>query len=293
MKKPNVRTEQWPANAEKIIARSIGGAYDHVIFGNSRSGQYRTTHPISESFQFVISYNYSSETFIVWNAAIHRFIHRGKENTTLSTRGNALSALVRGIPKKEIKRVFQEFGNLGDEYKDCGEIVLLVGKEALCDFCNSPEEYIFPELDDIPKGKICLFARAGASLQRICSDDPQSITQLVREREQVSRAKRNSLFRQRAIEKWKGQCIICGAKELRILEAAHKESVFSGGNDAPDNSYCLCANHHIMYDHGFISINEDQGIFSCESATKEIKQMAWYKEAEKRQFRLYLERECQ
>ena len=138
----------------------------------------------------------------------------------------------------------------------------------------------------IPAGKKCLYSRPGESLFELDGDQADSILYTKREREIVTRAQRDYHFREKVIEKWGGKCIVCGATEKTILEAAHIESVAHGGSDDPRNGYCLCANHHRMYDHGIIDIDITQNTFRCES--KDAKKMPWYFEAAKRNYQLYL-----
>lgn len=284
----HVRTDHWPLFAENTVARCIPHAYDKVYFGNSAEGKYQLSSGVKEGFQFVISYQWPYDVFIVWNAALHRLIRSENSNITFSAGNEAKKAISDGLPVNNcIKRYYKNLKNLRKEFSNCVEVVLVVGKDAIYDFCQTPMEYMLPSLEEIPAGKICLYAKAGEALKRASRDDAQTIEQLLREREIVTRAKRDNQFRQLVLDRWNRQCIVCGAKELTILEAAHKVSVKDGGCDAPENGYCLCANHHLMYDHGLIDIDEEAGVFACHSSIA-IQQMAWYKEAKEREFRLYL-----
>jgi putative restriction endonuclease len=59
------------------------------------------------------------------------------------------------------------------------------------------------------------------------------------------------------------QCQVCGitieVKGVRYAEGAHIKPLGKphDGADQPDNLLCLCPNHHVMFDKGVFSINDD------------------------------------
>lgn len=92
----------------------------------------------------------------------------------------------------------------------------------------------------------------------------------------VTRKDRDAKFRKLVLEKYHYQCAICRCSEEELLQAAHIKAVSLQGDDNPDNGICLCANHHLMFDRGLISIDflEDKIIVLRNS----IKNMPWYSE---------------
>lgn len=283
MRKKRDMMQNWPYEAKKIVLRNISNADFCVIMSDSKTGTYAKSHPIDRSARLVISYIWPKDIFVVWNAAVHAYIHNEKGMTTLSIGKENEHFLDESFDSDAIVSVYKTVKQPG--ICDCVEMVLIVGKEALFDFCKNVDEYLFPNVDTIPLGKKCLYATPGGELERI---DRTSFTSSVtiRERERIERAKRTPNFRKRVLDKWGNRCIVCGTTEERILEAAHQESVKAGGSDDPQNSFCLCANHHRMYDRAILDIDIDSGKFECHSDS--VKQMAWYEQAEKRGFRLFL-----
>lgn len=280
-------TETWPTGAKKIVLRNIPFAYDTVIFKETSNGGNTFAHSIHSKYQLVISYYYPKKVFVVWNAAVHHHIHDSRGMTTLSIGSEADELLKNGFESDRIDCCFKTIKQRGTT--DCVELVVIVGVDALYDFCKAYQEYILPQVNTIPKGKKCLYATPEEKLQRLSCVAEESYQLVEREREKITRAKRNPLFRDKVIDRWGEQCIVCGAKERKILEAAHIYSVKQGGSDDPANGYCLCANHHRMYDTGILNIHLDKKIFDCES--EECKKMSWYKDAEIRGFTLFLPNE--
>lgn len=78
--------------------------------------------------------------------------------------------------------------------------------------------------------------------------------------------------------------IVCGCKEVNMLQAAHIISVALKGSDDISNGYCLCANHHLLFDAGKLNIDIENGIYNY---TDDISD-PWKKEGEKRNFKLFL-----
>lgn len=282
-KKQKEITANWPAGARKIVLRNILNAYDCVIMSESKDGKYTASHQLAPATQLVISYHYEKQVFIVWNGALHRHIHNANGMTSLSMGSNAKGLLDCGFDESRIECTYKNIGQ--DGYRDCVEMVVVVGKAALLEFCKHADSYILPNVTTIPRGKHCLFARPNCDLEKIDATQAQTWV-IAREREIISRAKRKADFRDRVLELWGKRCIVCGATEEKLLEAAHKESVRSGGSDDPSNGYCLCANHHRLYDAAMLDIDLPRGTFACNSEA--AKAMPWYGSAGERGYRLFL-----
>lgn len=280
--KPKDITNGWPSGARKIILRNISNAEDCTIRSGSCDGTYKAQHTIPPTAQFVISYNFEHEVFIVWNAAVHSHLHNPKGMSTLSMGEKAKELLANPFEGSRIEHTYKGIKQNG--FKNCVEKVTIVGKSALLDFCRHADEYLLPNIFEIPEGKECLYSKAGEELRRFSRQNAE-ILLIERERESVNRAKRSSDFREKVLELWGNQCIVCGATEQKILEAAHKESVKSGGSDDPQNGFCLCANHHRMYDAAILDIDIESKTFQCKS--EDVKAMPWYEVAERRGLKLY------
>ena len=126
-------------------------------------------------------------------------------------------------------------------------------------------------------------------LQNIDEDTLDETETNNRGKRTVKQYNRSAKFRNDVLEACGAQCAVCGCEERVILQAAHIEAVADGGSDDPKNGICLCANHHLMFDHDLIRIDFAKRRISY--IADSVKQMAWYEQAEKRDFRLYLPRE--
>lgn len=100
----------------------------------------------------------------------------------------------------------------------------------------------------------------------------------VRERVSTERWKRDQKFRKSVLNAYSKCCAICRCKEEKLLQAAHIQSVESGGADTVDNGICLCANHHLMLDHNLIAIDFINRKLTY--VADAVKDMAWYTEFE-------------
>ena len=272
----------WTESAKKVVQRYIPNESETVRLNENINGMYTVTPPIEHSVQLIITYVYGWKAYIVWNAAIQNAIHPCKKMQLVM--GKDASEILH---RREYDSIFQTFKEV-KKYKSGGnyvELVLVVGKNAFSDFCKSYEMYMYPDTELIPKGKKCLYATAGGEIQEIQHAKITNLEQ-TREREVVSRLKRDSRFRREVIRRWGSHCIVCGESELTMLEAAHIKSVKCGGTDDPQNGYCLCANHHRMFDAALIDIDIGKGCVICSDEVK--RDSTWYVGAEKNGFKLYL-----
>lgn len=157
----------WPDSAKKAIKDYIPNYRKTVKFRTSM-GVATISRPIAEGFQIVINYNSAKKCFVVWNAAIQNKIHRGKKvRLTIGNDGEDL--LRKGVGSDSMASVFRKISKRG---KDTGfvEKVLLIGENALADFCKNYKEKIIPDKKEIPEGKICLYAVAGGEIEYIQRD---------------------------------------------------------------------------------------------------------------------------
>lgn len=159
-------TNVWPDDAKEIIKHGIPD-YRHIVKFRTSLDKPTISRPIKSSFQLVINYNSSKECFIVWNAAIQNNIHRGKR-MRLPIGVDGERALHQQLDPTTINAFFREIGQC-----DSNEVerVLIVGKDALADFCKDYMKYIKPDETEIPKGKCCLYAIAGGEIEHIQRKD--------------------------------------------------------------------------------------------------------------------------
>ena len=123
---------------------------------------------LENSFQLVINYNYYKDCYIVWNAAVQSRIHEdAKKSISLSFREELKEKLTHPIDSNGIVPVFQGSGRGSSQDV---ELVLIVGKDAIADFCKNYQEMIKPDSKQIPHGKRCLYAVAGGEIQYISSE---------------------------------------------------------------------------------------------------------------------------
>jgi putative restriction endonuclease len=92
-----------------------------------------------------------------------------------------------------------------------------------------------------------------------------SAMELRRERETVTRARRDRSFRDAVLEACGAHCEVCEydgrlAGEPLAIEAAHLMWHCYGGPDGPDNGLALCSFHHVALDMGAIGIRDSMRV---------------------------------
>lgn len=158
----------WPDSAKKVIKDYIPNYRKTVKFRTSM-GAATISRPIAGDFQIVINYNSAKKCFVVWNAAIQNKIHRGqKMRLTIGSNGEDL--LRKTINPDSITVFFRKISKGGRDTKYV-EQLLLIGENALADFCKNYKEKILPDKKEIPEGKICLYAVAGGEIEYIQRDE--------------------------------------------------------------------------------------------------------------------------
>lgn len=157
----------WPDNAKKAIMTYIPD-FQHRIKFRTCVKFPTISKSLEDSFQLVINYNCDNDCFIVWNAAIQNHIHwmNSKKKLHLDIGCSGERLMHRPIDANTITHFFREFGRGGSKYV---EMISIVGKDALADFCKDYSKMIIPDPNSIPKGRICLYAVAGGEIQYILS----------------------------------------------------------------------------------------------------------------------------
>lgn len=149
----------WPAGTKEIMSNIPD--YTNVVKPRTSTTTITVTAPSEESFQLVVNYYSYKKCFIVYNAAIQNFLHPGDEWKI--TFGKAVKDRLAGsIDENAIIPVFKDVRRGG---ANSVELVLIVGMEALSDFCKSYKEWIKPDVSLIPDGKTLLYADAGGKIQ--------------------------------------------------------------------------------------------------------------------------------
>ncbi len=253
----NDRCDLWPETAKAIVKRFFPSEY--CSLGNSNDFKYQTKNPFV-SQKLVISYNPRYKVFVVWNVINSKFTGDSK---TLSFGKNG-EAYVKNIGAEQLAFTIRHFDKRNER-------VLLVGEKAFYEFCSSYIYYLFEErfFDDLES--------------RLKVDNKTE--KFFRECISYEKKKRDPKFRKKILRKFNNTCIVCGCKDVTVLQAAHIKSVADGGDDSEDNGYCLCANHHLLFDSYKLIIDMESKKFSCEDIAET--DPLWYQEAKKRGFKLY------
>lgn len=150
----------WPAGTKEIISDNITD-YMNVVKPRTSTTTITVIAPSEKTFQLVVNYYAYKKCFIVYNAAIQTFLHPGaKWGIPI---GKAVKDRLAGsIDENAIIPVFKDVRRGG---KNCVELVLIVGVDALGDFCRTYKEWIRPDVSLIPEGKTLLYADAGGKIQ--------------------------------------------------------------------------------------------------------------------------------
>lgn len=232
----------WPDECITVLKQHIPN--NLFCAGYSYSNFGYTTEYFCHNTVFAISYNNYYGVFTIWNALIHKKIFDnntkslslGKKNihvikkSSLNTRTNEIKIFEKYLKNKRVN--------------GCKEHVFVVGKNVFYEFCKNYKDYYIYFLEEYNR----IFDRHNSENNNDASE---------RKRELISRYKRDKMFRDNVLERFDNTCIVCGIKEKAVLEAAHIKSVAGGGNDDATNGYCLCSNHHRLFDSGKLEIDLD------------------------------------
>lgn len=269
--------------SENVIRRNLSCGY-YLGSGNAE-GHYSVVWENIKDAHLLFYYHTKAECYIVWNADILKRVGRTSEtaNFVFGT------SIKRRLAKGTIDEISTFTKIIKINYSDYYENVVVVPRTGLVEFCQNYELYIFPTDEQLKKGRF-LYALQNSS-EKIVLDSPEVKYQTIaRERDCVSKIRRNPRFRKIVLEKYNYTCLICGCREENILEAAHIIAVAQGGDDNPENGFCLCRNHHRLYDSGLLDIDLQSNTFKCYSESE--KEMTWYKEAKERNLRcIYAKKE--
>ena len=93
----------------------------------------------------------------------------------------------------------------------------------------------------------------------------------------LKKYKRDPFFSKKVKHNYGNRCAICGIpNEAALVEAAHVRPVHADGPDLEENGIALCANHHKLFDSGYITIkflNEGAGeVIVSSGAPSELKE---------------------
>lgn len=218
------------------------------------------TSPLNQE-ELIIVYWERHHVYLVWDATLHKKLFTATTHSLSAGKEccdyiQKCESSAKG--RKRLDYTIRSFTKRLSGGRT--EIVALVGAHSLKEYCDHYAEYDpFPRTDDRANG----------------SDIEQESTA-------VHRRKRNPIFRQGVLEKYNYTCRICGCKEPTLLQAAHIKSVAAGGTDDISNGCCLCANHHVLFDAGLLSINQE----TCHP-TGEIRS-DWNKESAQREISLWM-----
>lgn len=270
--------KDWPENSVKIVKRTLIDNEIKVRLQTAgKNIKYTTSSKITDEF-LVITYYKAKKCFVIWNACVHKIMQKNRTRINFEVGELITHQINNKMNENKIIKFYKKSkcNNTMNQY----EIITVVGERQLFEFCDNFYYYIIPNIEDENYMEPTIISRAFSNEEKECD------YRVEREIEAVYRKKRDSLFRKKILEKYNNRCVICGERDEGILQAAHINSVANGGSDDLSNGICLCANHHILYDKGLIDFNFSNESFMCSSQLE--KRMNWYKQAEKRNFKLYL-----
>ncbi len=218
-----------------------------------------------QNYDLILGYDNSYKMYFAWNPRVHYNMKTDTCTFTIGTKGK------EKIEKRDIDAIYPIYKSLHN--RNGYEKVLLIHPNFLLKFCDNWYAYLLPSKND-------------ENYEVNCMPQVSNSEELLRNRVSCTRAERSAKFRRIILSKYNYTCIVCGCKEINLLQAAHIKSVADGGDDSEENGYCLCANHHLLFDAGKLTIDMQTKTFHCEDTTE--MESLWYKEAEKRNFSLFL-----
>ena len=159
----------WPQDVGAAIVRCVPNFWTVVKPRTSDDGKPCISAPIESTYQLVINYCRTKKCYIVWNATIQNKIHKGKNNRPAKkihpTMGvNAMRILEKSINPDSVTPTFRDCKVNGKRYVEC---VYIIGGNALIDFCENYRDKIKPDVESIPKGKVCLYSETDGTVHEI------------------------------------------------------------------------------------------------------------------------------
>jgi putative restriction endonuclease len=106
--------------------------------------------------------------------------------------------------------------------------------------------------------------------EKLDLDSSEAPSETLRRETTVLRVVRDTRQARRIKELYDFGCQMCGVRLETpagpYAEAAHIRPLGAphNGPDTPDNILCLCPNHHVLFDHGSITIDEDLSLVGAE-----------------------------
>ena len=266
--------------SETVINRNLTCKY-YLVKGESTHSYEAKLQNLSNA-HLLFYYYKPLKCYIIWNSTIPLIMYKNCTKTNFSFTSLIHRLLLSGNEITDIKSFDKKIIN--KVYKNVFEKNVIVPECKLLDFCQNYENYIYPSEEDL-KHRQYLFALPNDSQIKELTSNSDSYMKVSREREKLSRLRRNPAFRDIILRKYNYTCVICGCKEQSILEAAHIKGVAEGGDDSENNGICLCKNHHGLYDAGLLHIDLINGFFECTSDQE--KNMPWYINAQERNCSLF------
>ena len=192
-------------------------------------------------------------------------------------RGNVFSvsfSRISSILNKTTDDIISVYSSLNDG-NGRYEKKLLIRPTHIDKFCKSWREYLLPDRNEEHYTNKVVWADKFSPTSQTWEECIETKSELIeRRRDMIYRTRREGLFRNKVLADYGHQCAICRCNITEILEAAHVFDVRYGGDDQRENGICLCANHHMLYDKGLISINWADLTLTIRDAR--IQTMDWY-----------------
>ena len=278
-------TNQWPKGCRKIVERNLPRKCKVICCqaDNPSVGIQKLM-----TSDMVISYSKLYEIFIIWNSHLHRYLHSTDQCTLNYGTGYPLPRILKSsqaITARYVSR--NNTSKFGDNVqKTAYEKVVFVKREGLLEFCLHYEDYLYPDAEENGFHEPAILALPNEPIRFLTAKDNAGCQlAILREKDTIARIRRDPHFRDKILRKFGNTCLVCGTQETTILEAAHIISVSDGGSDDAENGLCLCRNHHRLFDAGLMDVCLESNSYTCRSEAE--KEMAWYKEGERRGFTLF------
>lgn len=243
----------------KNYARYIHGEKIGMQIGSCRKNicQYNFKNVEAERCDYICYIHEESRCVIIWNQSHHR-------NLCIPTKTLSIEGWRIKLPEsgdRFLECQYKHMKNRSGPY----EKVLITDFETFSEIIPDLDEYFKFDTDDecIP-----------GALSSVKDTQYTWCDGTNRARKSVEMWKRNQKFRKAVLESYGNQCAICHCDEVCLLEAAHITPISEEGSDSPENGICLCANHHIMFDKGLITIDIKESELNY--AASSVKKMPWY-----------------
>lgn len=236
-----------------IIKNAFPNTYNSCIFyyGDPEKPGHNLGLKITE--KYVVCLFPYKKVFLVWDYEMHRkYAKYGAGQSAVN-----LNKSWEELLSRKNSPTFPYYKKMGTTANAPYEKVFVVHVNDWRWFFQSIDAYMsFNDYDILEDGR-----NVPADIAK--QEDLSILDECIRKQYSSKKLQRKAEFREQVLGAYGYQCAICRCNIVEILQAAHRHGFEVAATDLnadkAENGICLCANHHLLYDHKLIDIDAQSG----------------------------------